>query len=89
MPRKTVGASLALHCCALALVIYASHAIPSDAASLVDDPPVYEKIYYPLPPANSAKPLPRIAPAGPGAVRATAQSRHCPRRWEAAHGKTS
>ena len=67
MPRKTVGASLALHCCALALVIYASHAIPSDAASLVDDPPVYEKIYYPLPPANSAKPLPRIAPAGPGA----------------------
>jgi hypothetical protein len=67
MPRKTVGASLVLHCCALLLVIYASHAIPSDAASLLDEASVYEKIYYPLPPANSAKPLPRIAPAGPGA----------------------
>jgi hypothetical protein len=67
MPRKTVGASLALHCCALLLVIYASHAIPSAASSLMDDAPVYEKIYYPLPPANFARPLPRITPAGPGA----------------------
>jgi hypothetical protein len=66
-PRKTVGASFVLHCGALLLVIYASHAIPSDAQSLVTEVPVYEKIYYPLPPANSAKPLPRIAPAGPGA----------------------
>jgi hypothetical protein len=67
MRGKTVGASLALHCCALLLVIYASHAIPSAAASLVDDTPVYEKIYFPLPPTNSANPLPRITPAGPGA----------------------
>ena len=67
MPRKTVGASFALHCGALLLVIYASHAIPSDASSMVDEPPTYEKIYYPLPPANSAKLLPRITPAGPGA----------------------
>jgi hypothetical protein len=67
MPRQTVGASFALHCGALLLVIYASHAIPSDASSMVDEPPTYEKIYYPLPPANSAKPLPRITPAGPGA----------------------
>jgi hypothetical protein len=66
-PRKTVGASFVLHCGALLLVIYASHAIPSDAQSLVTEVPVYEKIYYPLPPANSAQPLPRIAPAGPGA----------------------
>jgi hypothetical protein len=67
MPRKTVGASFALHCGALLLVIYASHAIPSDASSLVNEAPVYEKIYYPLPPPNSANPLPRIVPAGPGA----------------------
>jgi hypothetical protein len=67
MPGKTVGASFALHCGALLLVIYASHAIPSAAASLADEPPTYEIIYYPLPPANSAKPLPRITPAGPGA----------------------
>ncbi len=66
-PRKTVGASFALHCGALLLVIYASHAIPSAASSVADEAPLYEKIYYPLPPANSAKPLPRIAPAGPGA----------------------
>jgi hypothetical protein len=66
-PRKTVGASFVLHCGALLLVIYASHAIPSAASSLVDEAPVYEKIYYPLPPANSAKPLPRITPVGPGA----------------------
>jgi hypothetical protein len=66
-PRKTVGASFALHCGALLLLIYASHAIPSDASSLVNEAPTYERIYYPLPPANSAKPLPRIAPAGPGA----------------------
>ena len=67
MPGKTVGASFALHCGALLLVIYASHAIPSAAASLADEAPNYEIIYYPLPPANSAKPLPRITPAGPGA----------------------
>lgn len=67
MPGKTVGASFALHCGALLLVIYASHAIPSTAASLADEAPTYEIIYYPLPPANSAKPLPRITPAGPGA----------------------
>jgi hypothetical protein len=66
-PRKTVGASFVLHCGALLLLIYASHAIPSDASTLLNEAPVYEKIYYPLPPANSAKPLPRIAPAGPGA----------------------
>jgi hypothetical protein len=67
MPGKTVGASFALHCGALLLAIYAGHAIPSAALSLVDDAPTYEIIYYPLPPANSAKPLPRITPAGPGA----------------------
>jgi Gram-negative bacterial TonB protein C-terminal len=67
MPGKTVGASFALHCGALLLVIYASHAIPSAASSLVDEAPTYEIIYYPLPPANSSKPLPRITPAGPGA----------------------
>jgi hypothetical protein len=67
MPRKTVGASFALHCGALLLVIYASHAIPSAASSPVNEAPVYEKIFYPLPLANSAKPLPRITPAGPGA----------------------
>jgi hypothetical protein len=67
MPGKPVGASFALHCGALLLVIYASHAIPSDASSLVNEAPIYEKIYYPLPPTNSANPLPRIAPAGPGA----------------------
>ncbi len=67
MRGKTVGASFALHCGALLLVIYASHAIPSDASSLVNEAPIYEKIYFPLPPTNSANPLPRITPAGPGA----------------------
>jgi Gram-negative bacterial TonB protein C-terminal len=66
-PRKTVGASFALHCGALLLVTYASHAVPSDASSLVQEAPTYERIYYPLPPPNSANPLPRIVPAGPGA----------------------
>jgi hypothetical protein len=41
MPGKTVGASFALHCGALLLVIYASHAIPSAASSLVDEAPTY------------------------------------------------
>jgi len=56
-----------LHCCALLLLIYVNNALPSDASSFAGEAPTYEKIYYPLPPANSAKPLPRIAPAGPGA----------------------
>ena len=67
MPGKTVGASFVLHCCALLLLIYVNNALPSDASSFAGEAPTYEKIYYPLPPANSAKPLPRIAPAGPGA----------------------
>jgi TonB family protein len=67
MPGKTVGASFALHCCALLALIYFNHALPSTASDFVSEAPTYERIYYPLPPANSAKPLPRIAPAGPGA----------------------
>jgi Gram-negative bacterial TonB protein C-terminal len=67
MPGKTVGASFALHCCALLLLIYVNQAIPSDASGWVEEAPTYEKIYYPLPPEKSAKSLPRIAPAGPGA----------------------
>ncbi len=65
--RKPLGASFALHCFLLFSLIYAHQAIPADASAFADAAPTYEKIYYPLPPLNSAKVLPRIAPAGPGA----------------------
>ena len=66
-PGKSLGASFALHCFLLLALIYARQAIPVDASAQADEKPSYEKIYYPLPPLNSAKVLPRIAPAGPGA----------------------
>src|SRR5580704_15503547 len=64
---KPLGASFALHCFLLLSLIYAHQAIPADASAFADAPPSYEKIYYPLPPLDSAKALPRVAPAGPGA----------------------
>ena len=64
---KPLGASFALHCFLLLSLIYVHQVIPADASAFADAAPSYEKIYYPLPPLNSAKVLPRIAPAGPGA----------------------
>ena len=66
-PKRPLGASFALHCCLLVALIYGHQAIPADASALADEKPSYEKIFYPLPPSNFAKVLPRIAPAGPGA----------------------
>jgi hypothetical protein len=66
-PGKPLGASFALHCLILLLLIYARQAIPADASAQERVTPSYEKIYYPLPALNSAKPMPRIAPAGAGA----------------------
>jgi hypothetical protein len=51
----------------LLLLIYARQAIPANASPLERVAPTYEKIYYPLPAINAAKPMPRIAPAGAGA----------------------
>jgi Gram-negative bacterial TonB protein C-terminal len=66
-PKRPLGASFALHCSLLVALIYGHQAIPADASALADEKLSYEKIYYPLPHSNSAKVLPRIAPAGPGA----------------------
>jgi hypothetical protein len=66
-PGKPLGASFALHCLLLLILIYARQAIPADASPLERPAPSYERIYYPLPATDSAKPLPRIAPAGEGA----------------------
>ena len=66
-PGKPLGASFALHCLLLLVLIYARQAIPADASPLERATPTYERIYYPLPAADSAKPLPRIAPPGAGA----------------------
>ena len=66
-PGKPLSASFALHCVILLLLIYARQAIPADAAAQEPATPSYEKIYYPLPATNAAKPMPRIAPAGAGA----------------------
>ena len=64
---KPLSASFALHCLILLLLIYARQVIPADAAAQEPATPSYEKIYYPLPAMNAAKPMPRIAPAGAGA----------------------
>lgn len=66
-PGKPLGASFALHCLLLLILIYARQAIPADASPLERATPAYERIYYPLPATDTAKPLPRIAPAGAGA----------------------
>jgi hypothetical protein len=66
-PAKPLGASFALHCSLLLVLVYARQAIPADASPLERPAPTYERIYYPLPETDSAKPLPRIAPAGAGA----------------------
>jgi hypothetical protein len=66
-PGKPLGASFALHCLLLLILIYARQAIPADASQLEQATPAYERIYYPLPATDTAKPLPRIAPAGAGA----------------------
>ncbi len=66
-PKKPLGASFVLHCSLLMALIYGHQAIPADASPVNDEKSSYEKIYYPLPPSNSAKVLPRIAPAGAGA----------------------
>lgn len=66
-PGKPLGASFALHCLLLLVLIYAHQAIQADASPLDRATPNYETIYYPLPATDSAKPLPRIAPTGPGA----------------------
>ena len=66
-PGKPLGASFALHCLLLLVLIYARQAIPADASPLEPPMPSFERIYYPLPATDSAKPLPRIAPAGAGA----------------------
>jgi hypothetical protein len=66
-PAKPLGASFALHCLMLLVLIYARQAIPADASALESVAPTYEKIFYPLPAMNAAKPMPRIAPAGAGA----------------------
>jgi hypothetical protein len=51
----------------LLVLIYAHQAIQADASPLDRATPNYERIYYPLPATDSAKPLPRIAPTGAGA----------------------
>lgn len=66
-PGKPLGASFALHCSLLLIFVYARQAIPVDASPVERPTPSYERIYYPLPVTDSAKPLPRIAPAGAGA----------------------
>lgn len=66
-PGKPLGASFALHSLLLLALVYARQAIPADASPLERMAPSYEKIYYPLPATDAAKPLPRIAPAGAGA----------------------
>jgi Gram-negative bacterial TonB protein C-terminal len=66
-PGKPLSASFALHCVILLLLIYARQAIPANASPLERVAPTYERIYYPLPAMNAAKPMPRIAPAGAGA----------------------
>jgi hypothetical protein len=67
MRGKPLGASFAVHCFLLLLLIYVHQAIPADASALPNAKTSYEKIYYPLPLLNAAKVLPRIAPTGPGA----------------------
>jgi len=62
---RPLGASFLLHCSLLALLIYLSHPIPTQALPLSSARLHMQKIYYRIPERNPAT-MPRVAPAGPG-----------------------
>ena len=65
--RRSITASLLLHCGLILLLIYLPQALPARALAFDSPQSHSEKIYYRVPLLDAKQTLPRVAPAGPGA----------------------
>jgi hypothetical protein len=63
--RRSLAASVVLHCSLVALLIYLPRVMPVETARIPPASSYAERIYYRVPLHDPAK-MPRLAPAGPG-----------------------